>query len=202
MSEESENYESNNSESQEEVEVVEESEEVENEESENGEEDEESESPKEKKKPSAKIQKIEEIDIDNDNSFIISLQLVKKFNELHQGMSDKSILDYIKKIGLPMHFQNQKMLGLYLYFHKMCSQYYNLFAKISKKEITKAVLNCLKDSYYLLVDKEIKHFNYGEMAKKAFPKLKISEEDTDISKIPIILQSKIAPKSPDFQIKN
>ena len=201
MSEESENYESNNSESQEEVEVVEESEEVENEESENGEEDEESESPKEKKKPSAKIQKIEEIDIDNDNSFIISLQLVKKFNELHQGMSDKSILDYIKKIGLPMHFQNQKMLGLYLYFHKMCSQYYNLFAKISKKEITKAVLNCLKDSYYLLVDKEIKHFNYGEMAKKAFPKLKISEEDTDISKIPIILQSKIAPKSPDFQIK-
>ena len=39
------------------------------------------------------------------------------------------------------------------------------------------------------------------MAQKAFPKLKISEEDTDISKIPVILQNKISDNSQDFQIK-
>ena len=144
---------------------------------------------------------IKDIETINENIFIISLQLLKKFNEMKQGDSDSIILDYLSKTGLPMHFKNAQTLSLYLYFHKMCSSFYTLFNKISSKDISKAIISLLKESYYLLADKEIKHYNYIDMAQKAFPKLQISEEDTDISKIPVILQNKISENSQDFQIK-
>ena len=145
--------------------------------------------------------KIKEFETINENIFIISLELLKIFNEMRQSDSDTTIYNYLSKTGLPMHFKNPKLLSLYLYFHKMCSSFYVLFTKISSKEISKIILSLLKESYYLLADKEIKHYNYTDIAQKAFPNLLISEEDTDISKIPIILQKKISENSQDFQIK-
>ena len=100
-----------------------------------------------------------------------------------------------------MHFKTKENLALYLYFHKMCIPFLNLFKKINGKDISKSILKSLKESYYLLSDNEIKHFNYTEMAKKAFPKLQISQEDSEICKIPVILQDEVSPNSSNFEIK-
>ena len=89
----------------------------------------------------------------------------------------------MKKNGfLPIHFKTKVNLGLYLYLHKICIPFLNLFKKINGKVISKSILKSLKESYYLLSDNEIKHFNYAEMAKTAFPKLQISQEGSEILK--------------------
>ena len=59
--------------------------------------------------------------------FIISLRLLKKFKEMHIGDSDNIIINYIYEIGLPMNFTSVKYLSLYLYFHKICSSFYELY---------------------------------------------------------------------------
>ena len=100
-----------------------------------------------------------------------------------------------------MHFKSQQNLALYLYFHKMCIPFYNLFKKINGKDISKLILKALKESYYLLSDGEIKHFNYDYLAKKSFPKLKISQEDTAICRVPVILQEELSQNSSNFEIK-
>ena len=190
---------SESSESQnEENEIVEESEEVEESQEENEEATEEEDESSRKVVANKNIKDLETL---NENIFIISLQLLKKFNEMKQCDPDSIILDYLTKVGLPMQFKNAQTLSLYLYFHKICSSFYSLFNKISSKDINKTIISLLKENYYLLADKESKHYNYIDMAQKAFPKLKISEEDTDISKIPVILQNKISDNSQDFQIK-
>ena len=140
-------------------------------------------------------------DINSEDSFIISLALIKKFCDFHQGDLENVITDFLKKNGLPMHFKTKENLALYLYFHKMCIPFLNLFKKINGKDISKSILKSLKESYYLLSDNEIKHFNYTEMAKKAFPKLQISQEDSEICKIPVILQDEVSPNSSNFEIK-
>ena len=140
-------------------------------------------------------------DFDNQNSFIISLQLIKTFDKMHQGDPETAITDFLKNIGLPMHFNSEDHLALYLYFHKMCIPFYQLLDKIRSKEVSDIVLNSLKESYYLLADSEIKHFNFTGIAKKAFSNLRISQEDTNISKVPIVLQNEISKKSSDLQIK-
>ena len=137
----------------------------------------------------------------NENIFIISLELLKIFNQMHQTDSDSAIYHYLSETGLPMSFKTPKFLSLYLYFHKICSSFYSLFAKISSKEINKVILSLLKENYYLLADKEIKHYNYMDIAEKSYHNLALSEEKTDISKIPIILQKKISENSQDFQIQ-
>ena len=136
----------------------------------------------------------------NENVFIISLKLLTKFKEMNQSDSDSPIIDFLVRTGLPMNFNSQKNLALYLYFHKICSSFCLLFEKISSKEISIIILSLLKESYYLLADKEIKHYNYINMSKNLFNNLFISEEETDISKIPIILQTKILDNSKYFQI--
>ena len=131
-----------------------------------------------------------EKEIINENIFVISLDLIQKFKEIKENdsYSDSLIIDYLSKKGLPMHFKNQKMLSLYLYFHKISSSFYILFAKISSKEIYKLILSLLKESYYILADEKIQHFNYNYISQKIFENLKLSEENSDISKIPIILK--------------
>ena len=140
-------------------------------------------------------------EFDNPNTFIISLQLIKTFDNLHQGDSETTIIDFLKNVGLPMHFNNEETLSLYLYFHKMCIPFYQLLEDIKSEEVSDIVLNSLKESYYLLADNESKHYNYSDIAKKSFSNLRISEEDTNISKVPIVLQSEISKKSSDLQIK-
>ena len=140
-------------------------------------------------------------ELDNPNSFIISLQLIKKFDNMHQGDTETIIIDFLKNVGLPMHFNDEETLSLYLYFHKMCAPFYKLLKNIKSDSVSEIVLNSLKESYYLLADNESKHFNYIDMAKKAFSNLRISEEDTNISKVPIVLQKEISKKSTDLQIK-
>ena len=140
-------------------------------------------------------------ELENPNSFIISLQLIKKFDNMSQDDSETIIIDFLKNVGLPMHFNNEETLALYLYFHKICVTFYKLLKNIKSENVSEIVLNSLKESYYLLADSEAKHYNYTDMAKKAFSNLKISEEDTNISKIPIVLQQEISSNSTDLQIK-
>ena len=142
-----------------------------------------------------------EINDKNGIMFIISLQLLKLFHEMKQKDSDSIILDFLTKKGLPMRFQNPHILSLYLYFHKICSSFYILFSKISSNEITKIILSLLKESYYLFADKEFIHYNYIYLAEKSFPNLAFSKEETDISKIPIILHNHISENSNYFKIK-
>ena len=165
---------SESSESQnEENEVVEESEEVEESQEENEEASEEEDENSRKVVANKNIKDLETL---NENIFIISLQLLKKFNDMKQCDPDSVILDYLTKTGLPMQFKNAQALSLYLYFHKICSSFYSLFNKISSKDINKTIISLLKENYYLLADKESKHYNYIDMAQKAFPKLKISSK--------------------------
>ena len=140
-------------------------------------------------------------ELDNPNSFIVSLQLIKKFDNMHQEDTENVIIDFLKNTGLPMHFNNDETLALYLYFHKMCIPFYKLLKNIKSEKVSDIVLNLLKESYYLFADNESKHYNYSDMAKKSFPNLRISEEDTNISKVPIVLQNVISKKSSDLQIK-
>ena len=140
-------------------------------------------------------------EIETNNTFIISLQLIKIFENIKYSDSDSVIIDFLKNIGLPMHFNNEETLSLYLYFHKVCIPFYDLLKSIKSDSVSEIVLKSLQESYYLLADDEIKHFNYIDIAKKSFSNLKISEEDTNISKIPIILQKEIKRKSSDLQIK-
>ena len=83
--------------------------------------------------------KIKNIGKDND-IFIISLALLKKFNEMHINDSDNNNINYIYEIGLPMNFKSIKNLSIYLYFHKICSSYYILFSKISDEKITDIII--------------------------------------------------------------
>ena len=140
-------------------------------------------------------------DIEINNTFIISLQLIKLFEKMKKTEQDTIIIDFLKNIGLPMHFNNEETLSLYLYFHKICIPFYELLKSIKSDSVTEIVLKLLQESYYLLADNEIKHYNYIDIAKKSFSNLKISEEDTNISKIPIVLQKEISRKSSDLQIK-
>ena len=140
-------------------------------------------------------------EFDNQNSFIISLQLIKTFDNMHQGDPETTITDFLKNVGLPMHFNSEDHLALYLYFHKMCIPFYQLLEDIKSEDVSDIVLNSLKESYYLLADSESKHYNYTDIAKKSFSNLRISEEDTNISKVPIVLQNEISKKSSDLQIK-
>ena len=140
-------------------------------------------------------------EIEINNTFIISLQLIKIFDNMKISDSDTIIIDYLKNIGLPMHFSNEETLSLYLYFHKMCIPFYELIKSIKNEKVPQIVFQSLQESYYLLADNDIKHYNYIDIAKKSFSNLKISEEDTNISKIPIILQKEISRKSSDLQIK-
>ena len=140
-------------------------------------------------------------ELESPNTFIISLQLIKKFDNMEQGQPESIIIDFLKNIGLPMHFNNDEILSLYLYFHKMCIPFYKLLKNIKSENVSEIVLNSLKESYYLLADNESKHYNYSDIAKKSFQNLRISEEDTNISKVPIVLQSVISKKSTDLQIR-
>ncbi len=140
-------------------------------------------------------------ELDNPNSFIISLQLIKKFDGMHQGDTETIIIDFLKNVGLPMHLNNEETLALYLYFHKMCIPFYKLLKNIKSDKVSEIVLNSLKESYYLLADNESRHYNYTDIAKKSFSNLRISEEDTNISKVPIVLQTVISKKSTDLQIR-
>ena len=140
-------------------------------------------------------------EIEINNSFIISLQLIKLFENMKKGDNDSVIIDFLKNVGLPMHFNNEETLSLYLYFHKVSIPFYDLLKSIKSDSVSEIVLKSLKESYYLLADDYIKHYNYIDIAKKSFSNLKISEEDTNISKIPIVLQKEISRKSSDLQIK-
>ena len=140
-------------------------------------------------------------EIETNNTFIISLQLIKLFDNMKKSDNDSVIIDFLKNVGLPMHFNNEETLSLYLYFHKICIPFYDLLKSIKSETVSEIVLKSLQESYYLLADDDIKHFNYIDLAKKSFSNLKISEEDTNISKIPIILQKEISRKSSDLQIK-
>jgi hypothetical protein len=140
-------------------------------------------------------------EIETNNTFIISLQLIKLFDNIKKSDSDNVIIDFLKNVGLPMHFNNEETLSLYLYFHKICIPFYDLLKSIKSETVSEIVLKSLQESYYLLADDDIKHFNYIDLAKKSITNLKISEEDTNISKIPIILQKEISRKSSDLQIK-
>ena len=131
-------------------------------------------------------------EIETNNTFIISLQLIKLFENLDKSESDNTIINFLKNIGLPMHFNNEETLSLYLYFHKICIPFYDLLKSIKSDTVSDIVMNSLQESYYLLADNNIKHYNYSDIAKKSFSNLKISEEDTNISKIPIILQKEIS----------
>ncbi len=114
-------------------------------------------------------------ELDNPNSFIISLQLIKKFDGMHQGDTETIIIDFLKNVGLPMHLNNEETLALYLYFNKMCIPFYKLLKNIKSDKVSEIVLNSLKESYYLLADNEIRHYNYTDIAKKSFSILRMSE---------------------------
>ena len=170
----------------------------------NEEEEEEQEEEQEENQDEEVEEESEHINInelESPNTFIISLQLIKKFDNMEQGQPESIIIDFLKNIGLPMHFNNDEILSLYLYFHKMCIPFYKLLKNIKSENVSEIVLNSLKESYYLLADNESKHYNYSDIAKKSFQNLRISEEDTNISKVPIVLQSVISKKSTDLQIR-
>ena len=42
----------------------------------------------------------------NENVFILSLKLLKKFKEMNQNDSDSLIIDFLVRNGLPMNFNN------------------------------------------------------------------------------------------------
>ena len=183
-----------------EEEVNEEEEEQEEEEQEQDENQDENEN-KEEEEIEEDSEHINVNELENPNSFIISLQLIKKFDNMNQEDSENIIIDFLKNVGLPMHFNNDEILSLYLYFHKMCIPFYKLLKNIKSENVSEIVLKSLKESYYLLADNESKHYNYIDIAKKSFSNLRISEEDTNISKVPIVLQNIISKKSTDLQIK-
>ena len=137
----------------------------------------------------------------DENTFIISLQLVKAFDDMHQGDPETIISDFLKNVGLPMNFKNEATLALYLYFHKMCIPFYELLKQIKTHGVSDIVLNSLKESYYLLADNESKHYNYSDIAKNSFSNLRISQEDTSISRIPVVLQNENSKSSSEIRIK-
>ena len=136
----------------------------------------------------------------NENIFIISLDLLKKFKEISPNDSDSILIDYLIRKGLPTYFKNIKILCLYLYFHKICSSYFNLFNKISSEEISDIILSLLKESYYIIADDERKHYNYIHISQKIFQNLRISKENSEISKIKIFLKDELTKNSKDIQI--
>ena len=196
--------ESEESKSKSEEEKEEKEEKVEKKENVNEEEEQEEEQEQEENQEEEVEEEVEHInvnEIDNSNTFIISLQLIKKFDNMEKDQPESIIIDFLKNVGLPMHFNNDETLSLYLYFHKMCIPFYKLLKNIKSEKVSEIVLNALKESYYLLADNESKHYNYADIAKKSFQNLRISEEDTNISKVPIVLQNVISKKSSDLQIR-
>ena len=97
-------------------------------------------------------------EIETNNTFIISLQLIKLFENLDKSESDNTIINFLKNIGLPMHFNNEETLSLYLYFHKICIPFYDLLKSIKSDTVSDIVMNSLQESYYLLADDNIKHY--------------------------------------------
>ena len=95
-------------------------------------------------------------EIETNNTFIISLQLIKLFENLDKSESDNTIINFLKNIGLPMHFNNEETLSLYLYFHKICIPFYDLLKSIKSDTVSDIVMNSLQESYYLLADDNIK----------------------------------------------
>ena len=47
-------------------------------------------------------------EIETNNTFIISLQLIKLFDNMKKSDSDNVIIDFLKNVGLPMHFNNEE----------------------------------------------------------------------------------------------
>ena len=126
--------------------------------------------------------------IENDNEVIfMSLKLLKKFNEINTDGSENIIIDYTLKIGLPTNFKNVKNLSMYLYLHKICSPYYNIFSQLSNEKITDLFLSLLKWNYYVLADNESIHYNYFYLSENIYSKLSLSEEENSILKIPFII---------------
>ena len=101
----------------------------------------------------------------------ISLELIKKFQEISPEESEESICDFINQKGLPMTVKDEKNLVLILYFHKLCVPFYKILSSINKKDILKTFSSSLKEGYYLFADKECKYFNYESIAKKVFTNL-------------------------------
>ena len=125
--------------------------------------------------------------ISDKNIFIISLKLLKKFNEMNNDDNcDNVIIDYISKIGLPLDIKNEKLLSLYLYFHKICSSYYFIFTKLFDKNITDIILSLLSKNYYILADEKSIDYNYDYIAKKIFNKYS-NKENSEKSKLILII---------------
>ena len=142
--------------------------------------------------------------ISDNNIFIISLNLLKIFNEINsEDYSDNNIIEYILKNGLPLNFKNEKLLSLYLYFHKICSSYYLLFTKLFDKNITDIIISLLSKNYYILADQKSIEYNYNYITKKIFKKYTKKEKDEDSKLIFIILDdnNNIAKKSKNENIK-
>ena len=126
----------------------------------------------------------------DNNDFIISLNLLKKFNELNEGnYSDNIIINYIIKNGLPMVFKNEKYLSLYLYFHKICSSYYILFSELLDKNITDIIISLLSKNYYILADEECVEYNYNFIANKIINKYPYKENNKESELILLILNN-------------
>ena len=120
-----------------------------------------------------------------ENGLDISMELIKKFQEIPPEESDDSICEFIQQKGLPMAVKDEETLAIILYFHKLCVPFYKILNSISKKDskkdLLKIFLSSLKESYYLFADTQCKHFNYKSIAQKVFPNLKRSEENCSIS---------------------
>ena len=111
-------------------------------------------------------------EIETNNTFIISLQLIKLFDNMKKSDNDSVIIDFLKNVGLPMHFNNEETLSLYLYFHKICIPFYDLLKSIKSETVSEIVLKSLQESYYLLADDDIKHFkNPDNFTKRNFKEI-------------------------------
>ena len=111
----------------------------------------------------------------------ISMELIKKFKEISPDESEDIISDFIQQNGLPMVVKDEETLVLLLYFHKLCVPFFKILNSLNKKDIIKVFSSSLKESYYLFADTQCKHFNYKSIAKKVFPNLKHSEENSLVS---------------------
>ncbi len=133
------------------------------------------------------------------DGFEISMELIIKFKEISPEEPEEAISDFIKEKGLPMSVKDEETLVLLLYFHKLCVPFYKILNSLNKKDILKVFLSSLKDSYYLFADTQSKHFNYKSIAKKVFPNLKHSQENSlvsiELSSTPL---TEIIPPSPSI----
>ena len=111
----------------------------------------------------------------------ISMELIKKFKEISPEESEDIISDFIQQKGLPMVVDDEETLVLLLYFHKLCVPFYKILNSLNKKDLIKVFSSSLNQGYYLFADTQCKHFNFKSLAKKVFPNLKHSEENSLVS---------------------